>query len=318
MSFASEAREELARESCASRCCARSELAAALLCSGGIAWRGHGSYSLALTTQDAATARHYYLLLKEHFGVACQLSTLRAEQLGGAVRYQVAAPDEATRALLEEMQLLDDGALFGILTLPREEITRYSCCKKAFVRGAFMLSGGAVNPEKSYHLEIDAPNDDFANKIIDILNYFEISAKKACRKTKFVVYLKRSEEISDVLRLMGASRSTLALEDVRIQKDMRNRINRQVNCDDSNIDRMMRTSERQREDIRYIAQELGLEKLPRTLQEISTLRLENPDSSMEELGQMCQPPIGKSGANLRLRRIVDIARKLRSGDEITL
>ena len=318
MSFASEAREELARETCADLCCARSELAAALLCSGGIAWRGKGLYSLTLTTADGATARHYYALLKQFFQISCQIRTLRTEQLMGATRYQLVFPDDCAHTLLSELRLLDEKALFGVRQTPEDALLQYTCCKKAFVRGAFLLGGVAVNPEKSYHLEIDAPTEAFANKVMEMLNYFEIFAKKTCRKAKYVVYLKKAEEISDVLTLMGASRSTLELESVRVEKEMRNRINRQINCDDSNIDRMMNTADRQILDIRYIEQELGLEKLPRTLREIAELRVNNAATSLAGLGELADPPIGKSGVNLRLRRISEIARKLREGEEIEL
>jgi len=318
MSFASDARAELAREGCRDICCARSELAAALLCSGGIAWRGRGTYSLSLTSADGATIRHYYALLKQFFFVTCEIRTLRAEGRMVGTRYQLVFPDDRALALLTELELLDAEALFGIRQVPTDAVLRYACCKKAFIRGTFMLGGVAVNPEKSYHLEMDAPTDTFAQKIIEIMNYFEIFAKMTRRKTKYVVYLKRSEDISDVLTLMGANSSTLALENVRIQKEMHNRVNRQMNCDDSNINRMMNTADRQIQDIRCIEAELGLDKLPRALREMAIIRVNNAATPLAGLGELADPPIGKSGVNLRLRRLSEIARKLRSGEDIEL
>ncbi len=318
MSFASEAREELARGSCRGKCCALSELAAALLCSGGIAWRGRDVYSLTLTTSDAVTARHYFILLKQFFGVSCQIRAVRTEQLMGGTRYRLAIPDEAALPLLREMLLLDENALFGIRHVPGSALLRKNCCKKAFVRGAFMLGGVAVNPEKSYHLEIDAPTEAFADKVMEIMNFFKISAKKTCRKAKFVVYLKRGEDISDALALMGASRSTLEMENVRVQKEMRNRVNRQLNCDDSNIERVMNTADKQIADIRFIDEQLGLDKLPRHLREIAELRLNNPATSLAGLAELTEPPVGKSGVNLRLRHLSEIANRLRTGEEVDL
>ena len=133
-----------------------------------------------------------------------------------------------------------------------------------------------------------------------------------------MVYLKKSDDVSDVLTLMGASQSVLALQNVRIKKDVSNRVNRQVNCDSSNINRVMETALKQIEDIRYIDSEIGLEKLPLPLRDIAEARLNNAATSLAGLGEMLDPPIGKSGVNARLRRISEIAQKLRCGEEIEL
>lgn len=321
MSFASNARAEMARELCSDKCCSRAELAAALLASGGISFRfggGASSYALSITTAEAPVVRHYFQLIKRHFGVSGQIRTLRSNSLSGMTRYQLVIPEESSEYLLKETGLYDPEALFGLRQTPADAITQYACCRKNFVKSAFMVSGGIANPEIEYHIEIAAPSEEFADYVIKNLNYYEIPAKKTCRKSKYVVYLKKSDDVSDMLTLMGAAQSVLTLQNVRIKKDVSNRVNRQLNCDNSNINRVMETALLQIEDIRYIESELGLDKLPAPLQEIAEARLNNAATSLAGLGEMLNPPIGKSGVNARLRKISEIARKLRSGENIEL
>lgn len=320
MSFASNARAEMARELCTDKCCARAELAAALLASGGISFRfgSDPSYALSVTTAEAAVVRHYFQMVKRHFGVTAQIRTLRSNSLSGATRYQLVIPENASLMLMNETGIYDPEALFGIRQAPRENITQYACCKKNFIKSAFMISGGMANPEIEYHIEIAAPSEEFADFVIKCLEYYEIPAKKTCRKSKYVIYLKRSDDVSDMLTLMGASQSVLTLQNVRIKKDVSNRVNRQLNCDNSNINRVMETALGQIEDIRTIDSELGLDKLPAPLREIAEARLNNAATSLAGLGELLTPPIGKSGVNARLRKISEIARKLRSGENLEL
>ncbi len=318
MSFASDARGELAREACRERCCARSELAAALLCSGGISFKGLGRYALSITATDGAVARRYFSILKQFWGVTAEIRTLHTDALNGQVRYQLQIPQDSSIQLLEETRLMDPEALFGVRMAPRPELVEGDCCKRAFLRSTFLLCGAVSSPEREYHFEMALPNEDLADYVIEIMKYYEMPTKKACRKAKFVVYLKSAEEISAALSLIGAGAAVLKLEEARIRKDFRNRINRQMNCDSSNIDRVMAASSAQIEDIRYLESEVGLEKLPKNLEAMARLRLENPEVSLTALGELLDPPIGKSGVNARLRRISEIARNLRSGEDTGL
>lgn len=320
MSFASNTRAELARELCTDGCCARAELAAALLASGGISVRfgREIGYALSITTAEAAVVRHYFQLLKRHFKISAQIRTLKSDSLNGMTRYQLVIPEEDSRALLADCGLYDPEVPFGLRAVPPESLVDYACCKKTFLKSAFMISGGMSNPELAYHIEIAAPTEDFADFVIKNLNYYEISAKKTCRKAKFVVYLKKSDDVSDMLTLMGASQAVLTLQNVRIKKDVSNRVNRQLNCDNSNINRTMNTALSQIADIRYIDAELGLDKLPALLREIAEVRVNNAASSLSALGEMLEKPLGKSGVNARLRKLTEIADKLRSGENLEL
>ncbi|NLF28291.1 MAG: DNA-binding protein WhiA [Clostridiales bacterium] len=318
MSFASDARRELAAEAPGESCCARAELAAALLFSGGISFQGAGRYSLQILSPDAFAVRHYFLLVKRLFGLSCQIRTLRTTQLKGLTRYQLVIPQERSTDVLNQCDLLDREALFGIRATPSEDALNYACCRRAFLRGAFLLVGAVSNPEKSYHLEFAAPNAPLAEIVIRSLNYFEISAKTACRKAKFVVYLKGGEQIADALALLGAKNAMMALENVRVKKDVGNRINRQINCDERNLARQLENAEAQIKDIELIEREIGLDKLPRSLREIAQVRREHDDSPLSALGEFLDPPLGKSGVNSRLRRLRDIAERFRAGEEIDL
>ena len=315
MSFASDTRAEIAREIPAQICCARSEFAAALLAAGGIAFHGKDRYSLALVTEDAPVARHFFALLKRHFGVSCEIRTLRAGNLNARVRYQVIVPDADVRMLLGEMRLLDPAFLFGIRTSPAEELFKYSCCRTAFLRGAFLMCGAVSNPDKEYHLEFASPNEDFAKSVLTMLEYCDISAKNINRKTKNVVYLKSGEQISNALGVLGASNAVLTFENVRVKKDVRNHINRQINCDTSNINRLVQSAEAKLKDIRYIEEQIGLEKLPTGLRAVAEARVNYPDASLAGLGDLLTPPLSKSGVNSRLRKLSEIADKLRRGED---
>ena len=250
--------------------------------------------------------------------MTCEIRTIKARNLNGRIRYQVLVPEDDVPLLLRETRILDDAALFGIRTAPAEALFRYSCCRIAFLRGAFLLCGAVSNPEKGYHLEFAAPNADFAKSVERMLLYFEIPAKIVNRKTKNVVYLKSGERISETLSLLGAASAVLRLENIRVKKDMSNYINRQMNCDASNISRVVLSAEERLRDIRYIDEEIGLEKLPPALREIAEARLNNAATSLAGLGEMLTPPLGKSGVNARLRKLSEIADKLRSGEEVEL
>lgn len=313
MSFASDARGEVVRQVCDQSCCARAEVAAALLFCGGIAYHGRDRYSLCIVSPDAFVVRHYFVLIKNFFHAAGEIRTLRTTQLRAQTRYQLLFDFDDSLAILRACGLLSDAALFGVRTTPPR--SPYACCHKAFLRGAFLLAGAVSNPEKSYHFEIASPNGDLAEFVIVLLNYFEISAKIACRKAKFVVYLKCAEQISDVLALLGAQNAMMALENVRVKKDVRNRINRQMNCDERNLARLVENAQAQLEDIALIEREMGLDRLPERLREIARVRVEHADASLAALGEYCDPPLGKSGVNSRLRRLRTIAQELRANGE---
>ena len=192
-------------------------------------------------------------------------------------------------------------------------LIRSSCCQRAFLRGAFLSVGSMSDPEKSYHLEFDCRDDAKAKQLQEIIGAFGIESKIILRKKYHVVYLKEGSGIVDLLNVCGAPVSLMNLENTRILKEMRNSVNRRVNCETANIAKTVNAAARQVEDIEYIRDCCGFRNLPAALREMAQVRLDNPDMPLKELGECFVPPIGKSGVNHRLRKLSELADKLRSG-----
>lgn len=186
------------------------------------------------------------------------------------------------------------------------------CCKRAFLRGAFLCVGSISDPEKSNHLEFVCTNEEMADLLIEYMAEFEIVAKTIRRKKYFVVYLKDGEEIVDLLNVMGAHVSLMEFENQRILKEISNSVNRRVNCETANIAKTVNAATKQVEDIILIRDTSGFGGLPQNLREMAQVRIDYPDASLKELGSYLDPPVGKSGVNHRLRRLSEIADKLRS------
>lgn len=178
---------------------------------------------------------------------------------------------------------------------------------KAIIRGAFLGAGSINNPEKKYHLEIILSTKSNAEKIINILKSFTIGAKGLERKNGYSIYIKDGEEISKLLALIGANSSVLKFEQIRVLRDMKNNVNRKVNCETANLNKTVNAAVKQIEAIKRLQKIGEFDKLSESLKEIAKIRIENPDASLVELGQMLKNPIGKSGVNHRLNKILSVA-----------
>lgn len=194
----------------------------------------------------------------------------------------------------------------------QEGLLERTCCVRAYIRGAFLAAGSISDPEKGYHFEIVTSGQPKAEQLVEKLEMFDIEAKTIERKGHVVVYIKEGSQIVDALNVMEAHNALMDLENVRILKEVRNSVNRQVNCETANINKTVNAAVKQIEDIEYIRQEVGFEELPQTLKETAILRLEYPEVPLKELGNMANPPIGKSGINHRLRKLGQIADELRT------
>lgn len=184
--------------------------------------------------------------------------------------------------------------------------------KRRTIREAFIQSGSISDPEKFYHLEIVFSSPEDAENIRKMMESFELGAKIAVRKGHYVVYLKEGSQIADMLRVMEASMALMEFENIRIVKEMRNSINRQVNCETANLGKTASAAVKQMEDIRYICSTVGLEGIPESLADIARIRLQYPEAALKELGQLLDPPLGKSGVNHRLKKLGELAEELRS------
>ncbi len=252
--------------------------------------------------------------------LAKQSDSKRHCQLAELAALEILAPDHAQ---LAEKRMALAKRLFGEVTQEelhvrineqmeqhREQLLERSCCKRAFLRGAFLAAGSISDPEKSYHFEIVCQQPQQAQLLQELLVSFDLDAKIVQRKKYHIVYLKEGAQIVDALNVMGAYVALMNLENVRILKEMRGSVNRIVNCETANINKVVGAAYRQVEDIHYIQSRIGLDELPPSLREMALLRLEYPDTSLKDLGELCDPPVGKSGVNHRLRKLAELAEKL--------
>ena len=252
--------------------------------------------------------------MKKTFNMRAEVSVRKSRE----IRYYsiVTRCDKDARRLLYGTRLMNqDGNIDGDVRQIHNSLLKQNCCRKAFIRGAFLAAGSVSDPEKSYHFEIVCNGQEKAEELRSLLTAYEIDAKIVMRKKHYVVYVKEGSQIVELLGLTGAHVSLMQLENVRIVKEMRNSVNRKVNCETANLNKTVSAAVRQVEDIRFIQRTTGLQDLSESLGEMARLRLEHPDASLKELGNMLVPPVGKSGVNHRLRKLSLIAEKLRGGKE---
>ena len=304
MSFSSEVKQELLKQYSKARHCQLAELAALVAMEGHIDENG----SLYIYTDNSAVVEKYTMLIKKLF----QLDVTRAltkevtEKILTALKL---TENLAIASLLESEYSLQGVAVNGLLL-------QNTCCKRAFLRGVFLASGSISDPRKSYHFEIVCHTKAQAEQIKEILEFFEGEPKIVRRNQRDGLYLKEVSQIVDSLNVMEAYVSLMNLENIRIEKEMRNSINRQVNCETANINKTVTAAVRQIQDIELIRDTGGLERLPENLYEMAVCRLENPDTPLKDLGQLLDPPVGKSGVNHRLRKLSQLADQLRLGEQI--
>jgi hypothetical protein len=310
MSFSGAIKEELAGVSLGGRHCRLAETSAILSYCGKVIITENNRFCVKIQTENLPVARKYFTLLKKGFNIRAEVSVRKHRE----VRYYsvMVRKDREARRLLRDTGLLDeDGNICECMSPLHNQLLKQSCCRRAFIRGAFLASGSVSDPEKSYHFEVVCASEAKAAELQEILIQFEIDAKIILRKGHYVVYVKEGSQIVELLGLMGAHSALMELENVRIVKEMRNTVNRKVNCETANLNKTVSAAVRQVEDIMYIEATVGLQELPESLETMARLRLEHPDSSLKELGDLLSPRVGKSGVNHRLRKISLMAETLR-------
>ena len=282
MSFSSDIKEELARQYSKAKHCQIAELAAMIMQEGRISMN---PYSLSFDTENPMLLEKYAILLKRGFDI-----------------------DVSKKLESQDCKRIVD----AIQGLYLEKV----CCKRAFIRGAFMASGSMSDPNKAYHFEIVCRTPEQAARLQELMREFETEPKIVERKNHYVVYLKDGSQIVDMLNVMEAYVSLMNLENVRILKEMRNSVNRKVNCETANIGKTVTAAVKQITDIELIRDTNGLDSLPIPLREMAMVRLEHPEAPLKDLGQYMDPPVGKSGINHRLRKLAVIADSIREGKVI--
>ncbi|KAA9302257.1 sporulation regulator WhiA [Aerococcus sp. HMSC072A12] len=306
-SFAADVKKELTRIE-VTKDEAQAELSALVRMNGSINLLSQGLV-LNVQTENAAIARRIYSLFKKTYQVTGEIIVRRKMKLKKNNVYIVRIHREA-QEILSDMEILD--RLMIIPKIP-QSIKANPRLAKAYLRGAFLAAGSVNNPEtSSYHLEIYSIHQSHNQDIIDLMNVYHLNARQIERRSGYISYLKEAEKISDFLALLGANQAILRFEDVRVMRDMRNSINRIVNCESANLNKTVTAAGKQIENINYIEDRVGLAELPVKLREIAEARLKHPGASLKELGETLESgPVSKSGVNHRLRKINQFAEELR-------
>lgn len=288
MSFSAEVKEELSKHISLARHCQIAELSAIMHFSGQYGQDKDGNLTIGFQTENEAVVRKGFTLLKKAFNIETD----------------VVLTEEKKEGLFLKI---------GNLSEPVEPLLiKNICCRRAFLRGAFLCCGSMSDPQKAYHLEFVCSNSSQAEQLRETMSQFDIEAKIVHRKKYFVVYIKEGAGIVELLNVMEAHIALMNLENLRILKEMRNSINRRVNCEAANINKTVQASTRQVEDILLLKEQYGFHKLPDNLREMAEVRLEYPDAALKELGEYLDPPVGKSGVNHRLRKLSELADRLKA------
>lgn len=314
MSFSYRTKSELCRIPTERSCCMTAELAGIIHTSGTIQISGGGRYRLKIATENASLARRIFVLFKELYGINAEILVRKNTRLRKKNSYLLIIPiSKYTKQILLDTYsiYISDAENVALSKGIDPALVRKRCCKMAYLKGAFLGGGSMSDPEKMYHLEFVTYRQSYGEELCKLLNSLDLHGKMIERKNTYVVYLKEGEHIVNLLNMMGAHAALLDFENIRVYKDVRNNINRIVNCETANLTKTINASMRQIESIKYIDEKLGYENLPPSLKEMAELRLNYPDASLKELGELLDPPIGKSGVNHRLRKLDKLAEDLR-------
>lgn len=291
MSFSGEIKEELTGLYKEARHCNLAELSALLHMCGEFGEDENGVCTLKFHSENFQVTRKCFTLMEKTFNIRAGI-LIRRNMAKGSCSYYLYWKGEELLAV-------------------KDTVIQAVCCKRAYIRGAFIASGSMSAPSKSYHFEIVCAKEGQAEYLKDLIRSFGMDAKIVPRKKTYVVYLKEGSQIVDILNVMEAHISLMRLENVRIVKEMRNSVNRKVNCETANINKTVSAAVRQIEDIEFLKEAVGLDKLPEGLRDVALTRLANPEATLKELGSLMAEPVGKSGVNHRLRKLSEMAEKLR-------
>lgn len=313
MTFSSIAKNEISKVPVDSKCCQIAELSALIKMTGTIQFHGSRNIGIKLSTENASIARRLFRLLKSTFSINTKVVVRKNKHLKKNNNYTLFIDSQSgSEKILKAVGILSEGSQ-GIRFNYKlsNNLIKKECCKKTYIRGVFLGGGSVSDPEKAYHLELVTTSKIYADDVKKLLKSFGLNAKVVDRKGNYIVYLKEGEQIVDFLNIVGAHNALLNLENIRIYKEMRNNVNRLVNCETANLSKTVNASMRQIENINFIIEKIGKDKIPKGLIEVAELRLKYPDMSLKELGENMSSPIGKSGVNHRLRKLDELAGNLR-------
>ena len=304
MTFSREVKEELERNVNNSRHCQLAEMAAYVVNIGNIDGAGDRRY-LTFHTENEGVIKKVFTLLKKIYNID---TVVKEHDNGRGRMFEICIDNpEAAGSVLMSVKNPEDRRVSSL-------VIKNACCKRAYLMGTFLCIGSMSSPDKSYHLEFVSSYEGQMEQIKELIADFDIEARVTRRKNSYVLYVKEGDRIVDLLNIMGAHVSLMNMENVIILKDMRNSLNRRVNCETANIIKSVNAANRQVEDINFLKKHHILETLPDSLQEMAAVRISNPDAPLKDLCNLLDPPVGKSGVNHRLRRLSEIADSYRMCD----
>jgi DNA-binding protein WhiA len=313
MSFSLDVKNEASRNLPKKRCCELAEIAGFMRIAGSIKLSGKGRMGVTMVTQNPAITRHIKTLFTKCYGISVDLMVGEGGFNKNRHLYElVVTPENNGQQILRESGILNvrEGSNYiseGI----DENIIKSKCCKKRYLKGLFLGGGTMSDPAKGYHFEISTHSQILANDIRKLINSFvDLHARISKRKDSYVVYVKDSEQIKDILNIIDAHSQLLKFENVRIYKEVRNKTNRINNCEYANMDKMLSAANKQIQAIEHIKSKVGIDSLPGKLLDTALVRLNNPQASLMEIGEMLDPPIKKSSVYHRLKQIEEISNKI--------
>ena len=290
MSFSADTKAELCRTALSKPCCAVAEAYGVLLFAYAFSAR-----EIRIITGSAPFARRLPRLMKKAFGL-----DFDEHAEGAKSTFTITAP-EKIRRIFDAFGYDADSALVSHINL---SVLEEDCCKASFIRGAFLAGGSITDPSKRCHLELVTDHRNAAGETVALLQEMGFSPRVTTRAGHHVIYFKQSEAAEDLFTTIGASGAAMELMSAKVEKEMRNAINRQINCDSANADKIVSAAMAQLEQIRALDREIGLENLPKDLSELALLRIANPEASLSDLARLSDPPVSKSCINHRLRKLM--------------
>ncbi|MBS7305132.1 MAG: DNA-binding protein WhiA [Lachnospiraceae bacterium] len=295
MSFSSIVKEELSKKISGARHCQIAELAAIYSFCGSFVQKNKENSYIFFNFENVLVANKCFTLMKKAFTIYSGCDFVN----------QIAYDEKSLTISVNDKELCEkiQDALESF------SVTERTCCRRAYLRGAYLCGGSTTDPGKSYHLEIVCKNKKSADKIIELFETFDVDAKLVERGRYYIVYIKDSNKIVLALNVFEAPVALMEYENTIIMKEMRNSINRQNNCDVANLNKTVSAAQSVISDIKQLMGTAEYENLPDNIKEVAMLRVEYPDASLKELGEMLTPPLGKSGVNHRLRKLSEMARK---------
>ena len=318
MSFSSHTKDELCKIASKKRCCENAALGGWIHTAGSLQLRAGNRRRVFVQTESSVVARWGIAVAKALYSVDSEIHILQQAKLKKKKNLAIYLSGDGLDEMLIGTGIFQRDAdginvLGGILP----SLIEADCCKCAYMRGMFLGCGSLSDPHRAYHLEFVVRNEELAKAMEKLLNYFELNAKIVLRKGIHVVYLKEGDKIIEFLKRIGASGAILEFENIRAYKDFRNDLNRKVNCETANIQKIVTAATRQIENIQYLMAQREWGSLNGELRDTAEIRVRYPDATLAELGEMLNPPVGKSGVNHRLRKMEKMAEALRKNKEET-